>query len=155
MLKRRIFLKNTLVASATGAVLSSGLMTSASAKEEAPAMNPFEADNLKDALKAAGITDYEISDDVVVHAPSIAENGAVVTIKVEAKLDNVSEMAVLIEQNPTPYAANFFIGEGATPFVTSRFKMGKTSDVYGVVKVGDKYYANKQFVKVTKGGCGG
>ena len=167
MLKRRTFLKNTLAASATGAALSSGLVASASAKDdvvvkeevavkaEAAAMNPFEAESLEDALKAAGIKDVELSDKVIVHAPGIAENGAVVTIKVEAELENVSEMAILIANNPTPYAANFFIGEGVNPFVTSRFKMGGSSEVMGVVKVGDKYYASKKEVKVTRGGCGG
>ena len=155
MLKRRTFLKNTLIAGASGTALSAGLISVANAEKASPKMNPFEAESLEDALKAAGMENYELSDKVTVHAPDIAENGAVVTIKVEAEMEDVSEMTVLIVKNPTPYAANFVIGEGVNPFVTSRFKMGQTSEVFGVVKVADKYYANKKLVKVTKGGCGG
>jgi len=45
--------------------------------------------------------------------------------------------------------------EGAIPFVSTRLKMGKTGDVYGVVKTASGTVNAKTQVKVTIGGCGG
>ncbi len=153
-MKRRVFLKNTLAATATGAAIGSGLVPGlVLAKEEK--VNPFKATSLEDALKAAGITEHEESDKVMVKAPDLAENAAVVPVEVKSDLEGISEIRIFIANNPTPHAANFTLGEGSEALVKCRFKMGKSSDVIGVVKVGDKYFSSKKEVKVTKGGCGG
>jgi len=153
-MKRRTFLKNTFAATASGAALGSGLMSSSVFAEEDSA-NPFKASSLEDALKAAGITEHEESDKVTVKAPDLAENAAVVPVEVKSSLENTSEIRIFIVNNPTPHAANFTLGEGTNALVKCRFKMGKSSDVIGVVKVGDKFFSAKKAVKVTKGGCGG
>ena len=152
-MKRRAFLKNTLAVTATGAALGTGLVSSnAIAAED---VNPFKATSFEDALKAAGITEHEESDKITVKAPDLAENAAVVPVEVRSSLEGISEVRVFIVNNPTPHAASFTLGEGAEALVKCRFKMGKSSDVVGVVKIGDKYFSAKKAVKVTKGGCGG
>ena len=153
-MKRRTFLKNTLAVTATGAALGTGLVTPAAMAKEEKA-NPFKATTLEEALKAAGITEHEETDKITVKAPDLAENAAVVPVEVRSSLENASEIRIFIANNPTPHAANFSLGEGSEALVKCRFKMGKSSDVIGVVKVGDKYYSAKKEVKVTKGGCGG
>lgn len=153
-MKRRTFLKNTLAATATGAALGAGLVApSVTLAEEK--VNPFKATNLEDALKAAGILEHEESDKIIVKAPDLAENAAVVPVEVKSSLEGASEVRIFIADNPTPHAASFTLGEGSEALVKCRFKMGKSSDVIGVVKVGDKYFSAKKAVKVTKGGCGG
>lgn len=154
-MKRRTFLRNTLAASAAGAAIGSGLITPGVALAADEPLNPFKVGTLEEALKAAGVEAYEESDKVVVTAPDLAENAAVVPVEVSADLDDVTEIVIFIANNPTPYAAKFTIGEGADALVKCRFKMGDSSDVIGVVKAGDKYYGAKKAVKVTKGGCGG
>jgi len=155
-MKRRTFLKNTLAASAAGAAVSSGLVVpSVALATEETVTDPFRATSLDEALKAAGITGIEESDQVMVTAPDLAENAAVVPVEVASRMEGVSEITVIIAENPTPYAARFTIAEGSDALVKCRFKMGKSGDVMGVVKVGDKYYSAKKAVKVTKGGCGG
>ena len=152
-MKRRAFLKNTLAVTATGAAIGTGLVSSnAIAAED---VNPFKATSFEDALKAAGITEHEESDKITVKAPDLAENAAVVPVEVRSSLEGISEVRVFIVNNPTPHAASFTLGEGAEALVKCRFKMGKSSDVVGVVKIGDKYFSAKKAVKVTKGGCGG
>lgn len=153
-MKRRTFLKNTLAVTATGTALGSSLLSSTAIAKEEKA-NPFKATSLEDALKAAGITEHEESDKITVKAPDLAENAAVVPVEVKSSLENISEIRIFIANNPTPHAANFMLGEGSEALVKCRFKMGKSSDVIGVVKVGDKYFSAKKAVKVTKGGCGG
>lgn len=153
-MKRRTFLKNTLAVTATGAAVSAGLVVPNVALAEEK-VNPFKATSLEDALKAAGIMEHEESDKITVKAPDLAENAAVVPVEVKSSLEGASEVRIFIANNPTPHAANFTLGEGAEALVKCRFKMGKSSDVIGVVKVGDKYFSAKKAVKVTKGGCGG
>ena len=153
-MKRRAFLKNTLAVTATGAALGTGLVAPSVALAEEK-VNPFKATSLEDALKAAGILEHEESDKITVKAPDLAENAAVVPVEVKSSLEGASEVRIFIANNPTPHAANFTLGDGAEALVKCRFKMGKSSDVIGVVKVGDKYFSAKKAVKVTKGGCGG
>ena len=39
--------------------------------------------------------------------------------------------------------------------MTTRIKMGQTSNVIVLVKAGDKYFSTAKEIKVTLGGCGG
>jgi sulfur-oxidizing protein SoxY len=52
-------------------------------------------------------------------------------------------------------AAVFAIPAGTEPTVTTRVKMGQSSNVYALVKADGKYYVASKEVKVTLGGCGG
>ncbi|WP_020394753.1 thiosulfate oxidation carrier protein SoxY [Thiolinea disciformis] len=117
--------------------------------------SPFTATSYEDALKGLNIATPEESDKVLIKAPEIAENGAVVPVTISTTLEGATQMGLLIKNNPTPLAAIFTMGEGTEPNATTRIKMAKTSDVVAFVKVGDKTYSAKQEVKVTLGGCGG
>ena len=70
-------------------------------------------------------------------------------------MSNVESIAVIAEKNGTPLASNFRLSANTVPNVSTRIKMGKTSDVIAVVKAGGKLYSTKKEVKVTIGGCGG
>ena len=39
--------------------------------------------------------------------------------------------------------------------VSTRVKMGQSSDVYALVKADGKFYVAKKEIKITLGGCGG
>lgn len=155
-MKRRSFLKSSLAASATGAAVSAGLLTPGTvfAGSHGGDADPYKAKSVEEALKILGITAEE-SDKVTVEAPDLAENAAVVPVEVKADMDGVEEIIVMVSKNPTVMVAKFKLGKGAVPAVKCRYKVGKTGDVIGYVKVGDKYYSGKKAVKVTKGGCGG
>jgi sulfur-oxidizing protein SoxY len=94
------------------------------------------------------------SGAITLNAPDIAENGAVVPVGITTTL-KAEQMAILVEKNPSSLAAQFFIPAGTEPFVTSRIKMGQTSNVYGLVKADGKWSMAVKEVKVTLGGCGG
>lgn len=114
----------------------------------------FEAKTLADALKALGVRAPATAREVVLDAPDIAENGALVSLTVTSYLPNTQQVAILVEKNPNPLAAQFLIPEGTEAGITTRVKMGQTSDVYVLVKSGGKFYAARKEVKVTLGGCG-
>jgi sulfur-oxidizing protein SoxY len=47
------------------------------------------------------------------------------------------------------------VSKDAEPFVTTRVKMGQSSNVYAMVQSDGKLYVAKKEIKVTLGGCGG
>lgn len=95
------------------------------------------------------------SDRVILDAPDIAENGAVVPVSVSTDLTGVESISIFIENNPQPLAAQFIIPEGTAADVSTRVRMGKTTHVTAVVKAEGKLYSATKEVKVTIGGCGG
>jgi len=105
-------------------------------------------------IKILGAGSPDKSSAVTLNAPDIAENGAVVPVGITTTL-KADQMAILVEKNPSALAAQFFVPAGTEPFVTTRIKMGQTSNVYGLVKADGKWLMTVKEVKVTLGGCGG
>lgn len=150
---RRDFMKLTGV---FGLLAAAGLLTTREALAQQQAWNKaaFETKSLADTYKVLGGSPAE-SADIAITAPDIAENGAVVPVGVTSKIPNTQAVYILVEKNPNMMAAGFSIPQGTEPNVATRIKMGQTSNVYAVVKAGDKYYVASKEVKVTLGGCGG
>ena len=71
------------------------------------------------------------------------------------EMSGVESIAILSAGNDSPMVAQFVMGAGGLPDVSTRIKMAKTGDVVAVVKAGGKLLANRKSVKVTIGGCGG
>lgn len=115
----------------------------------------FQARSLADTLKALGAGTPADSKDIVITAPDIAENGAVVPVAVRSALPRTEQIALLVEKNPSLLAGTYDILEGAEPDVSMRIKMGQSSDVIALVKADGKYYTARKEIKVTLGGCGG
>ena len=134
--------------------LAAGLLAPLSALA-AWSKEAFGAKSSADALKSLGAAGAAPSKDIVIEAPQIAENGAVVPIEVQSNIPGTTALMVLIEKNPFPLASRFTFGEGALPFVKLNVKMGETSDVRVVAQAGGRYYAASKEIKVTIGGCGG
>ena len=116
----------------------------------------FEANTMDATMKALGGGAPAQSKDIVFfQTPDIAENGAVVPVAVASKIPNTQGIYVLVEKNPSALAAGFSIPAGTEPSVSTRIKMGQTSNVHAVVKADNKFYVATKEVKVTLGGCGG
>ena len=115
----------------------------------------FEGKSISDAFKALGTGAPANSADILLKAPDIAENGAVVPVGIESKIPGTQSIALLVEKNPSPLAAAFDIPAGTEAIVATRVKMGETSNVYALVKANGKYFVAKKEIKVTLGGCGG
>ena len=154
-MKRRVFLKGSLAAGATGVAVGAGLLTPQAVLAAWPEA-AFKAKSVDDAINGAmGSAATSASDKIKIKAPDIAENGAVVPVTVVAGIDGAESVAILAEMNGTPMVATFALGAGALADVSTRIKMGKTGDVIAVVKAGGKLHAARKSVKVTIGGCGG
>jgi sulfur-oxidizing protein SoxY len=115
----------------------------------------FGAKSAADALKSIGAASPAPSKDILIEAPQIAENGAVVPIEISSGIPGTTSIAVVIEKNPFPLAGKFDFKEGALPFVKLNVKMGETSDVRVVAVAGGQHFTAAREIKVTIGGCGG
>lgn len=115
----------------------------------------FEMKTVPEAFKALGAGTPVNSADIIMRAPDIAENGAVVPIGIESRIPGTESIALLVEKNPNPFAAAFDIPAGTETTVATRVKMGETSNVYALVRANGKYFVAKKEIKVTLGGCGG
>ena len=109
----------------------------------------------REVLKTGGGAPAQSKDIVFFQTPDIAENGAVVPIGIASAIPKTESIAILIEKNPNMLAATFDIPAGTEPTITTRVKMGQSSNVYALVKADGKYYVASKEIKVTLGGCGG
>ena len=154
-MKRRTFLKGSVAAGAVSAAVGAGLLTPRMVLAAWPTA-AFEAKSVDSALDAlAGSHALEGSDKISIRAPDIAENGAVVPVSVTTSIDGAESISILAEKNAAPMTASFVLGAGTEGFVSTRIKMGKTSNLIAVVKSGGKLHSARKEVKVTIGGCGG
>src|SRR5512132_2059653 len=116
----------------------------------------FETHSMDETLKALGGSTPAQSKDVTFFStPDIAENGAVVPIGIASAMPKTEAIAIMVEKNPNMLAAVFDIPAGTEPTLSTRIKMGQTSNVYALVKADGKYYVASKEIKVTLGGCGG
>lgn len=151
---RRSFIKKTLSISACTAATASGILPA-----EANSAWPYEKFATPQFEQAIArlfggrvITD---TDQIKVKLPKIAENGAVVPIKIQSSLKQVESIYIFVEKNYVPFAARFILSPEAEPFVSARLKMADTCDVFVIAEADGKVYSTKRMVKVTIGGCGG
>ena len=116
----------------------------------------FEAKNMADAVKALGGSAPVESKDVSITGPDIAENGAVVPVGCATALPGVKRLLLLVEKNPSVLAAVFNVTDAVEANLSTRVKMGQSSNVYAVAMMGDgKVLYSVKEIKVTLGGCGG
>jgi sulfur-oxidizing protein SoxY len=139
-----------LALAASAGMLKSGELYAADWNKAA-----FDTKSLQDTVKAFGGAAATESKDITITSPDIAENGAVVPVSVSSKLGKTESISILVEKNPNALSAAFDIPGGTEPFVSTRVKMGQTSNVYALVKADGKYFFATKEIKVTLGGCGG
>jgi sulfur-oxidizing protein SoxY len=149
---RRNFLK--LSGGTLAVAAAAGLLKTESAWAAPWNKSAFESKAVADALKNLGASNLIESKDITITAPDIAENGAIVPIAVTSRIPNTQNISIIAEKNPFPLAASFDIGAGAEGYVSTRVKMGQTSDVRAIIKADGKFYTAVKEVKVTVGGCG-
>jgi len=151
---RRSILKGAGAAGVVGVAMAAGLLTPGMAFANWNKAG-FEAKSVDAALSAMGMGGAANSGDITVKAPDIAENGAVVPVEITTTLPNPESITILGEKNALPLVASFGLMNGAQGFISTRIKMGTTSNVRAVVRSGGRLFTAAKEVKVTIGGCGG
>jgi sulfur-oxidizing protein SoxY len=154
-MQRRTFLQGSLAGGAVAVAVGAGLLSPRNVLAAWPSA-AFDAKSVQEAMSSLfGSAETTASGDIQIKAPDIAENGAVVPVSVSTTIGSTDKIAIIAEKNGQPLAASFDLGQGTKGFISTRIKMGKTSDVIAVVEAGGKRFSARKNVKVTIGGCGG
>ena len=151
---RRTIVKCAGAIGALGAVVVTGLVKPSNAVAAQWNKAGFESKAMAEVLKALGASNPVESRDILITGPDIAENGAVVPVAVMCRIANTQQISIIAEKNPRPLMATFDVSGSSEGYVSTRIKMGETSNVWAVVKADGKFFAAKKEVKVTVGGCG-
>lgn len=143
---RRVFLQGAV---AGGAVLAAGTTLVA-----APAL-ASKAD--EEMAKIFGKKKMGDGSKIKLETPTIAENGRVVPIKVDASgAGPVKTLYVFGEKNPIPLVGKFEIGASGVPYIETNMRLKGTSSIIVVAELKNgKLIKTSKKVKVTIGGCGG
>ena len=154
--QRRLMIKGTLASAALGTAVAAGLITPSRVLAASNLKPAFEAKSV-DAVLTSLFPGQKLQDSASINikAPDIAENGAVVPVTVSSDMKNIDSISIIVAENGTPLVASFDLPKDADAFVSTRIKMGKTSEVVAIAKSGDTLYRASKEVKVTIGGCGG
>lgn len=115
----------------------------------------FAPTSIEAALAAAGMEGAVESDAIVLKAPDVAENSALVHVEITSKLPDTEFITLFAEKNPQPMVAEFKVLPGMEPFVAVRIKMGESAHLRVVVRAGGRWFFRRQETKVTLGGCAG
>jgi sulfur-oxidizing protein SoxY len=154
--KRRHLLKSGGSVTLLTLVAAAGWLKPGDAVAQSWNKAAFDTKSMADTMKALGGTEPAQSKDIVFfQTPEIAENGAVVPVGITSNIPGTESIAVLIEKNPNMLAAVFDIPPGTEPSISTRVKMGQSSNLYALVKADGKYFVAAKDIKVTLGGCGG
>ena len=154
--KRRDVLKTGGGMTLLALVAAAGWLRPENVSAQAWNKNAFEAKTMDETMKAlGGGTAAQSKDIAFVSTPDIAENGAVVPVGITSAIPKTESIAILIEKNPNMLAGTFDILPGTEPAISTRVKMGQTSNVYALVKADGRYFVASKEIKVTLGGCGG
>ena len=156
-MQRRTFIKS-LGAVTPLLALSSPLVLSA--KEDKPVgKNAMDYQTAIDTI--TGKKGAKDSDKIKLTVPEIAENGAVVPVKIEidapmTEKDYVKSIHVLSSKNSNVRSVDVFLTPAnAKAYFSTRVKLGKSQDVVVIAQLGSgEFIKTQKPVKVTIGGCG-
>jgi len=164
-MERRNFIKSFMTTSAAVAVAPTLVMAQEEAKKEEVKKEVLKGPNdlpYEEALKAiAGEKEVKDSELVKLTVPEIAENGAVVPVKVavDSPMDEknyVKSIHLFNTKNANARCADVMLttANGEAKFA-SRIKLAESQDVVAVAALSDgTFIKSAKSVKVTIGGCG-
>ncbi|HIO95453.1 MAG TPA: thiosulfate oxidation carrier protein SoxY [Campylobacterales bacterium] len=163
-MERRKFIQSMFAVSAVAAVAVPSSLFAEEAKKEAqaPAKKGPNDMSFDEAVKT--ITDgkgAKESDKIELKVPEIAENGAVVPVKVNVdhpmdEKSHVKAIHVLNKGNGNARCADIMLTPAnAKGYFATRVKLSKTQEVVALVELSDgTFIQTAKSVKVTIGGCG-
>src|SRR5512145_1674509 len=73
----------------------------------------FGTKDVNEAMRAAGVHDLVETQDIVVKAPEIAENGAQVPIEIESRVPGTQTISIFVDRNVQPYVGTFSFRDNA------------------------------------------
>jgi sulfur-oxidizing protein SoxY len=151
---RRQFLELGGGAPLLGALAAAGILGPSRGRAAEWNRAAFEAKSVGDVFAALGARSAAEGPGIALDLPDLAENGALVPVTVTSELPGTEAIAIVAELNPTMLVASFVLPAGTLPYVSTRIKLARTSNVSVLVKAGGAFHVARKEVRVTVGGCG-
>jgi sulfur-oxidizing protein SoxY len=156
-MKRRNFIIGLASIAPAATILAPAILSAKDTKPKSP-----NSMDLETALKAiTNGKDIKGSDKVKLTVPEIAENGAVVPVKVEVdhpmdENNYVQSIHIIATGNTNVRSVDAMLTPlNAKGYFATRIKLGKSQDVLALVALSNgEFMSAKKPVKVTIGGCG-
>jgi len=164
-MERRNFIKNIMTASAAVATVPTMMFAKEESKKVEAKKEVLKGPNdlsYDEAIKViTGDKELKESDKVKLTVPEIAENGAVVPVKVSvespmSEKDYVKSIHILNTKNSNARCADIMLTpkNGEAKFA-SRVKLSESQEIVAIVGLSDGTFMKAgKSVKVTIGGCG-
>ncbi len=150
-MNRRHFIHKSLL-------ITTGFLTGILVSFKALAVWPrtaFNKESLDEALQELfGDSEAHESDRIQIDMHELAENGAVVPVKVITDIENIKSISILAEKNPVPLVASYTFAPAMVGYIATRIKLAETTRVMAYVKTDDALYTTSKMIEVTEGGCG-
>jgi sulfur-oxidizing protein SoxY len=86
--------------------------------------------------------------------PEIAENGAVVPLRINGSLSGIQKLYILVEKNPAPLAAEVQFSDSVSLPLSFRIKMAESCPVRVIAEINGELLQTQKWVRVIQGGCG-
>lgn len=131
-----------------GSALSNAMLRPITAKAAEWQKAAFEAKDSQAVLATLGISNPGPGTQILLDVPEIADGGASVRARIMTTLPGTDWIALLIDKNPQPLAAQFTIPSGTEPDIELLVTLPQTSMLRAVVRAGGKYYTVNKEVKV-------
>jgi len=141
---------------AAGACMASRGANAAHVASVAPMLDmelAFAARTFSEAIAALGGMP-QLSTQISLELPQVAENGALVPITVSSQLRGTRDILILVDGNPQPVAACFSFPDGTEAFAATRIRLAHSGTVYVAVRTEEGLFATSRAIQVTVGGCG-
>jgi sulfur-oxidizing protein SoxY len=146
-MKRRTLLKASLHLGLAGMILPR-------AASGAYPTRAFLAKEVPDVLRTMfGTADIGASDQIEIEAPLIASDASMVPVRIKSGFANTESIALVVAGNKSPFTAYFRLYESQS-FVSTRIRMGDTSDLLVIVKADGVLYTNTRPIRVGRNSCG-
>lgn len=114
----------------------------------------FESHDALEALQLAlGSAATVASGEIHLDLPEVTNLGAVVPVSVSTSLPAVESITLLAPVNFVPLIATYRFDAMTEPFVSTRIKLAKSTQVMAVVKSGGQLFSEKRTIQVNRAGC--
>jgi sulfur-oxidizing protein SoxY len=146
--------RRRLLLAGLGGILAAPLAWAAQRLAPRP-VEAFRTETVEQTLRALfGDIEIPLSEKIRIAAADLAENGAVVPIKINADLAEVRAISIIATKNPVPLVAKFVFAKTTAGFIATRIKLAESCEVIAVVETANGIYQARKAIEVTIGGCG-
>ena len=113
----------------------------------------FVARTFSEAIAALGGMP-QLSTQISLELPQVAENGALVPITVSSQLRGTRDILILVDGNPQPVTACFSFPDGTEAYAATRIRLAQSGTVYVAALTEEGLFVASRAIQVTVGGCG-